>query len=164
MCGLDDRIREDFCRTTHPTTRAVRDVTGVDQIISGFAVNDHLFEPTGYSLNAIRGGEYFAVHVTPEPSSSYASFETNHRFNGDLGDVVQRLLQTFRPRSYDLVLFDKSAETPAGLEGYQLRTHVARKLGRGPEVRFMSFYRPLERVERAVELVLESHEAKGVQA
>jgi S-adenosylmethionine decarboxylase len=162
MWGLDDRARDAFCRARHPTTREVRRATAIDRVLAGFDVDDHLFSPTGYSLNAIRDAEYYAVHVTPEQPVSYASFETNHVFDGDMDAVIDRLLETFRPRSYDLVLFDRSDQAcrPAG--GYCLKSHVARRLGRG-SLQFMSFYRPTDRVEPAIELSLPGAPAEVVR-
>ena len=40
-------------------------------------MHDVLFEPCGYSLNAMKGDTYYTMHVTPEEDFSYASFETN---------------------------------------------------------------------------------------
>jgi S-adenosylmethionine decarboxylase len=154
MHGLGASVRRDFCITDRPTTREVRDATGVDRIIPGFEADDHLFEPNGYSLNAIQGDEYYAVHVTPEPGCSYASFETTHRFADDLEPVLARLLGVFRPRTWDLVLFGRRADAGVEVPGYRLKSQVAQAPDQGPEVRFLSFYRPQRAVARAVELHL----------
>ena len=34
--------------------------TGVYEIMDGFAIDDHFFEPSGYSLNAIRKDDYYS--------------------------------------------------------------------------------------------------------
>jgi S-adenosylmethionine decarboxylase len=152
MHGLGEGVRRDFCITERATTGEVRAVTGVDRIIPGFDVDDHLFRSNGYSLNAIRGDEYYAVHVTPERGCSYASFETNHRFVDNFEPVVARLLGAFRPRTWDLVLFDRRAAARVEVPGYRLKSHVAQAPDRGPEVRFLSYYRPQRTVARAIEL------------
>ena len=136
-----------------PTTPEVREATGVDRVIPGFEIDDHLFVPNGYSLNAIREGEYFAIHVTPEEACSYASFETNHRFDGDLEPILGRLLRIFRPRSYDLILYgDRLHSVPMAAGDYRLKSHAAQVLDPGLQVRFMSFYRPQHTVASAIEL------------
>jgi len=152
MHGLCDRVRRDFCVATRPSTAEVRAATGVDRIIPGFELDDHLFRPTGYSLNAIRDDAYYAVHVTPEAGCSYASFETDHPFRGDLQPVLSRLLDIFRPRSWDLVLFDDAIRVPETAAGYRMRSHVAQAPDRGLDVRFLSFYRPQSSVAHAIEL------------
>jgi S-adenosylmethionine decarboxylase len=151
MHGLGEEVRRDFCVTQRSTTAEVREVTGVDRIIPDFSLDDHLFEHNGYSLNAIRGDEYYAVHVTPEETCSYASFETNHRFLGDLAPLLGRLIGIFRPRAWDLILFDRD-EGPIAVPGYRLNSHVAQTPERGLGVRFLSFCRPQRDVVPAVEL------------
>ena len=112
MHGLGEGVGANFRLEDRPTTPEVRQATGVHRILPGFEFDDHLFVPNGYSLNAIREREYFAVHVTPEEACSYASFETNHRFDGDLEPTLERLLRIFRPRSYDLVLYGDEGNAP----------------------------------------------------
>jgi S-adenosylmethionine decarboxylase len=151
MHGLGDGVGDDFRLSGRRTASRVRAATGIDRILPGFELDDHLFVPNGYSLNAIRGEEYYAVHVTPEEACSYASFETNHRFHDDLEPTVSRLLRTFRPRSYDLVVY---GDDPGVVEpdDYRLRSHVAQALDPGLRVRFRSFYRPEPTVVAAIEL------------
>ncbi len=163
MHGLGDGVGGNFRLSHRPTTPEVREATGVDRVIPGFEVDDHLFVPNGYSLNAIREGEYFAVHVTPEEACSYASFETNHRFGGDLEPILGRLLRIFRPRSYDLILYgddgdkgDRLQSVPLDDRGagddYRLKSHVAQVVDPSLPIRFMSFYRPQHTVASAIEL------------
>ena len=152
MHGLGESVRDDFRITHRPTTGEVRDATGVHRILPGFEVDDYLFQPNGYSLNAIRGDEYYAVHVTPETGCSYASFETNRRFAGDLRETLGRLLGIFRPRSWDLVLYDGCGGARVEIPGYRLGSHAAQGPDHGLDVRFLTFYRPQRSVARAVEL------------
>lgn len=150
MYGIDERMAELFGPGQSPS--AVREGADVAGIIPGFEFDDHLFEPNGYSVNAIRDDQYWTAHVTPERISSYASFETNYRFDGDLDAVVGRVLELFRPRSFDLVLFDRGQSIPFDAGPYQLKAHVAQTLTCGYEVRFLSFYRPHPGVRRPLEL------------
>jgi len=154
MYGLDDDVRSHFCRGDGSAGEPLREATELDRILPGFRIDDHQFEPTGYSLNALRRDEYYTVHVTPEVHGSYASFETNHRYGGDPNEMIQRVLEVFRPRSYDLVLFDHAATAAIDARGYRLRSHVSQHLDCGYEVRFMSFSLPNTEIVPAVEVPL----------
>jgi len=68
-------------------------------LLCGFKTDEHFFRPSGYSLNALSGKRYCAVHWTPDGADSYASFETDACTDESLGEV----LRLFRPRCYDLV-------------------------------------------------------------
>lgn len=155
MYGLDEQVRRVF----RPVKggRTVREQTGMAGLIPGFEIDDHLFEPSGYSLNAIRDSQYWTVHVTPERINSYASFETNYRFQGDLDAVARRVLDLFNPRSFDIVLFDHDGAVPFSAERYLLKQHVAQDLNCGYRVRFLSFFRPHEGVGRPLEISLGPH-------
>lgn len=150
MYGLDEPVRRVF--RPGEGDRTVREQTGMTELIPGFEIDDHLFEPSGYSLNAIRDDQYWTVHVTPERISSYASFETNYRFRGDLDEVARRVLDLFQPRSFDIVLFDRHGAVPFDVERYRLKQHVAQQLNCGYQVRFLSFFRPHEGVGRPLEI------------
>ncbi|RHW76171.1 hypothetical protein [Colwellia sp. RSH04] len=50
----------------------------LDTLLSDFIIDDYLFQPYGYSLNAINGKDYLTIHITPQASSSYISFDIKH--------------------------------------------------------------------------------------
>jgi S-adenosylmethionine decarboxylase len=154
MYGLPEDVSRIFSPDEGSDTAAIRRDTSVDGIIPGFAVDDHLFSPVGYSLNAIDEDQYWAVHVTPERISSYASFETNYRFEGELQEVVRRVLGIFRPRSYDLVMFDHAEQSEPMTGDYRLKEHVEHDLDCGYTVRFLSYFRPHSGIRRPVELAI----------
>lgn len=149
MHGIDAGVRSKF---RGPDPARVRELTGIDGVLPGFVVDDHLFEPSGYSLNAVDGDLYWTVHVTPEEMGSYVSFETNYRDRGGLDNLVRRVLNIFRPRSFDLLFFDSCGEWRFTDDSYRLRDHVDQSMRCGYRVRFMSFYRPPTGARRAVEL------------
>jgi len=154
MYGLDDEVRTHFRTGDAKDTEAVRRRTGLDRVLPGFQVDDHLFQPGGYSLNAIRDDVYYTIHVTPEDVSSYASFETNQRFDSRdaLAATVRQVLDAFRPRSWDLVVFDRRGDRSIESNGYHLHSRVSQSLNCGYRVRFMNFHRPDEREVPAIEL------------
>ena len=60
-------------RISSEQTRAAGISTLYPAALLGFCV----FEPRGYSMNAILDELYYIIHIVPESDSSYASFETN---------------------------------------------------------------------------------------
>ncbi|MGD8366209.1 MAG: hypothetical protein PVG78_01095 [Desulfobacterales bacterium] len=85
------------------TARRIAARTGIESLYSGMRIDSHLFTPAGFSVNGIRDARYFTVHVTPQRSGSYTSFETN-MIEEDYGPVVFEVLDIFRPERFTLVL------------------------------------------------------------
>ena len=87
--------------------RAMTQRSGLKALIPG-KVDDHAFAPCGYSLNALSFESYTTVHVTPEASCSYASFETITALKS-FGSLVKNVLAVFRPKRVVLTLFADEA-------------------------------------------------------
>lgn len=141
--------------------QSARASTGIDSLLEGFTVDDHLFTPCGYSLNALRGRDYYTIHVTPQEEGSYASFETNVRSGPELTQAVERILEIFQPMSFDLVTFNTEAGNRfPTLKGYTRKTLVRQNLTCGYELQFSYHYRPVTRIQAAqpVEELKLSHE------
>jgi S-adenosylmethionine decarboxylase len=140
MYGIDPEV---VARFHDPAidSEQLRRATGLDGILPGYRIDDHRFDPYGYSLNAIRGERYWTVHVTPDPLRSYASFEANHRRGETPERAVRRVLDAFRPRSFDVVTFDHGEPAVDVASPYELRSHVERDLSCGYRTRFLSFHR-----------------------
>jgi S-adenosylmethionine decarboxylase len=140
MYGIDESVRERFVGGTDRAELRRRLELG--ELAPSFQVDDHVFEPFGYSANAIRDDTYWTLHVTPETNGSYVSFETNLRGGRDLEPVTDKLLGTFRPRSFDTFLFQQGKTLSMRPDGYRLRSHVAGELACGYRVGFRSFQQP----------------------
>lgn len=113
-------------------------------LLPGYEIDEHLFEPAGYSLNAVNGDRYYTIHVTPQREGSYASFETNHDYRGDLSTLVEAVSDLFTPEAFDVVSFVPAPSEPPALRlgSGVLRNHVTQELG-GYRVSFRHFYRPV---------------------
>ena len=158
MHGIDERAAKIFVAGPNHTAEYIHEKTGIRQIYPGFTVDDHVFQPQGYSLNAIKDGEYYTVHVTPEKTGSYVSFETNRQLSGDgLNETLDRLLSIFKPQSFDLVLF-QYRQRPKILDilGYQPRDEVVQQLKCGYRVSFRHYFLPQEAPRKAFEFQLEN--------
>jgi S-adenosylmethionine decarboxylase len=122
---------------------AMASALGVDSLFPGFTTSEHVFEPAGYSLNALNGNEYYTIHVTPESSGSYVSFETNHDFRGKLTDLVGSIVELFQPRAFDVLTFLPGETATLSARGYMLGDHVVDELG-GYQVSYFQYFVPPE--------------------
>lgn len=115
----------------------LRRAIGFDAMLPGFLVDDHLFDPMGYSFNAVMGEYYTTLHVTPQRKGSYTSFETNHHLDGpDIEATISRLLDFFLPARVDVLLFQKQLAL-GGLDGrFQVTARQSARLGCGYEVEY----------------------------
>ena len=94
------------------TIEQVRDLLQFDTIFPGFETDDYLFQPRGYSLNALKGPLYYTVHVTPEETGSYVSFETNMDINETVKHQLSHILEIFQPESFDVIWFRPDEVVP----------------------------------------------------
>jgi len=109
MTELDPKVMriftKDVCKSGEEATR----MSGIDRIIPNVMINDHLFDPCGYSMNGIfKHGSYMTIHVTPEPDFSYVSFETNAP-QSSYKDIIGRVLDTFNPGKFVMTTFANKA-------------------------------------------------------
>ncbi|XP_014294802.1 S-adenosylmethionine decarboxylase proenzyme [Halyomorpha halys] len=105
MTDLDPKVMSIFTKKNSPTAAEATQKSGIDKIFPSMLIDDYLFEPCGYSMNGInKSGNYMTIHITPEPEFSYVSFETNVP-QASYRDVIQRVLNIFRPRKFVLTLF-----------------------------------------------------------
>lgn len=80
--------------------------TGLADVLPDMEIDDVMFNPCGYSCNAICSAEdtYFTVHVTPEAHCSFVSFETNS--SASLQEdyrLVEKVTTIFRPGRFSLL-------------------------------------------------------------
>ncbi|MDP3542854.1 MAG: adenosylmethionine decarboxylase [Elusimicrobiota bacterium] len=153
MHGIDPQASRVFMSGPSRKKDFIRDKSGVWSILSGFQVDDYLFEPMGYSLNAIRGSKYYTIHVTPQKIGSYVSFETN-AVEGDANETITRVLDLFKPQSCDVVLFQPQSSRQKIRCYYPIKRAVRQNLSCGYRVTFDHHFKPVEGAAPAVEIVL----------
>ena len=105
-----------------------------------FVLQDHVFKPEGYSLNALRKNEYYTLHLTPQNQGFYMSFETN--IEEPIQNIIQKVLVLFKPLRFDLITFTptKSPQTLILDKNKYLRTSFCQKgLSCGFDVHFSCF-------------------------
>jgi len=111
MTGLDATTMKPFCKQFSGDSAAwdpasVRRATGIEQLLPNHCdtvIDDQLFEPCGYSANALSGPGFVSIHVTPEDHCSFVSFETS-AFESDCASYISSVAGVFRPNALSVVL------------------------------------------------------------
>ncbi|KAK9821936.1 hypothetical protein WJX81_005453 [Elliptochloris bilobata] len=80
--------------------------SGIGALLLGAAVDDYVFEPCGYSMNAVDGAAFTTIHVTPEEGFSYASVELCGYAGAtlDASTVVEQVAAIFNPERISVAL------------------------------------------------------------
>lgn len=122
----------------------LRKRSGIHQILPDFIIDDFVFDPHGYSLNALSGPWYYTVHVTPEAPNAYISFETNYHCtdsngNSCINQIIQRLTEVFEPQAYNLVFFHRKAVYTPAQTAYRLNWDLNANIGCGYHLQFFDF-------------------------
>lgn len=149
MYELGEDVKKVFS-TPGLSAEEVRKQTGVDVILPGFIVDDWVFEPYGYSLNAVKDGHYFTVHVTPEEGATYASFETNFPVDKDLTEILSQVLRVFKPGVFDLVSFHPKNSSQVNLPGLEFSQQEVKELDCGYTLSFSSFTQGIEALKKSI--------------
>ena len=140
MHGLSDGISGVF--NNKRSRQEIYDLTGIDQILPGYKADDFVFDPLGYSTNAVLGSSYYTFHVTPQRNCSYASFETNHVFGDEMDATINRVLDIFKPESLAIMLFDVNGRRINLPRHYQQDNRVAIQ-SCGFQVQFVDYTREM---------------------
>jgi S-adenosylmethionine decarboxylase len=152
MHGIDPKAARFFTTDKYQNTNDVRSDTKIDQVFPDFQVDDYLFDPVGYSLNAIKDEAYYTFHVTPQKNTSYVSFETNACAPEDIEKCLAKVLNIFRPRSCDVMYFHHESLDIAFDVDYQIQRRIIEPLSCGYTVHFSTLFNPHPDVQRAISL------------
>ncbi|MCB0356198.1 MAG: hypothetical protein KDD40_04285, partial [Bdellovibrionales bacterium] len=151
MYDLDKSVLKLF-QTENQTAKELRIQSGLDQLFSDFIIDDHVFTPYGYSLNAIKEADYFTIHVTPQELGCYVSFETNAHIQADYTEVLSKILEIFRPRSFDTVYFHPDKSLAVEVPKFRQRSFVEGGMGCGYHVTYAHYFHEELIVQSPVEL------------
>lgn len=143
MHGLSEESRAMFQKGPKRNLDFIRKKSGIWEILPNFKVDDYLFKPMGYSLNAVRDDLYYTFHITPQEVGSYASFETNFPFDRDPTEIVERVLALFKPKECNVLFFQPAgknimrfAQPP---RGFELRSQRTERLDCSFQVEFFDY-------------------------
>lgn len=110
MHGIQGNAKETFFLQSL-TPERVKEF-GIRDIFADYKVDDFIFSPHGYSINAIKEDKYFTFHITPQDLGSYVSFETNAALDSQsVAQVIEKVTGLFSPRSFDVILFEPQSVT-----------------------------------------------------
>lgn len=118
MSDLDPDVMSIFTNLVASSALEARKLSGIDKLMpTGTLIDDKLFEPCGYSMNAVfpNKDEYYTIHITPELKFSYVSFESNAILT-NYADLAQRVVATFKPGSFLVTLY-ASGKSKEGRDG-----------------------------------------------
>jgi len=124
MTGLDKNVMKQFCRDENFIS--VEELTERSRIQSLFKsstkLDAHAFEPIGFSLNSLEGDYYSTLHITPQPSCSYVSFETNNVDFAVSHKLVADVINIFKPGTFTvLVISDRVPFETESFPGFTSR-------------------------------------------
>jgi S-adenosylmethionine decarboxylase len=127
MTGLDPEAVKPFFKIHSASAKEATQRSGIGNLVEGAVCDDYLFDPCGYSVNGLLDDGYFTIHVTPQSSCSYASFETNINMPS-YDELIKKVIAVFRPGHFSVSLFSNQpvssiSEIVEGwtLEGYEKR-------------------------------------------
>jgi S-adenosylmethionine decarboxylase len=116
----------------------LREFFGLETLFSGFTFDDFVFSPYGYSLNGIKGEDYLTIHVTPQETCPYVSFETNLLICEESQALLSHFVSRLKPGSFDVLNFNCTTELSFD-ENYINTIHVKDELSIGYQIDFRYF-------------------------
>lgn len=149
MHGIDPEVTALFRDCKDCKAKTLREQSGIATIVQG-DIDDFVFDPMGYSLNAIDGNRYFTIHITPESNGSYISFETNAFKKEEQVAWAKKVLAVFKPMSFDIVLFNKGKVPPPQFDSFTLKRHFSETLPSGYDTQYFSYYLPDQSEQRPI--------------
>lgn len=147
MHGIAPDVMQRFTQCSNQDPQKLRDDSGISKIVLG-QIDDYIFEPMGYSLNSIHKNRYFTIHITPQSHGSYISFETNAFSHEEQILWAEKVLQVFKPMSFDLVFFNKEKVKAPAYDNFILKRQFAESLQAGYQTQYFSYYKPDETEQR----------------
>lgn len=77
--------------------------------LDGFFVDEHRFEPSGHSLNALADGAHRALHVTPTAFGTYVGLDASDHDPRALDRLLDEAVSRFRPAAWQALLLQPGA-------------------------------------------------------
>lgn len=104
MSNMDNKAMVEFTKMKNDSSVEVIKNSGIEKIVPGSMNDGCLFNPIGFSMNGLNKNGYYTIHVTPQASCSYVSFETNIK-RKDYSQIVNQVVDIFKPNKFIITLF-----------------------------------------------------------
>ncbi len=153
MYHITGRGAEIF-RTENQKIEVIREFLDYKNTFPGFQIDDFLFEPFGFSLNGIRDDKYITIHITPELSTSYVSFETNLDLEKENPDLLNRILKMFGPEAFDVVNFNSLIEPKLEDQSLKCIKKYKHAINGELDINYYEFHKIQSEMNHAVEVKL----------
>lgn len=115
MHDLPKSTMRHFFKDDNITVTETTENSGIAALLPGSIIDDHQFEPCGYSMNGLLNEAYWTIHITPEDHCSFVSFETNVNLSlmgtKRYTQLVRAVIETFRPGRVTVTLFADNHDT-----------------------------------------------------
>ncbi len=138
MYGLQGEFKD--CCKVDPAAQE-KALTSLKKILPEFTFDTYFFEPEGFSFNALNNDQYATMHVTPQGSENYLSFELDQVDLKKAEDIVRDLVDLCKPVSYDIILFSAEEENVGMHSGqYDVKQISKSETESGYNILYSHFY------------------------
>lgn len=138
MYGLRGEFKDSFVNQPDKQEMVLQSLKG---ILPNFKLDRFFFEPEGFSFNALNGDQYATMHVTPQGSENYLSFEMDQVDLEASKRIIQNLVELCKPMSYDIILFsEEEQEIKSCNEIYDVKQTSRSSTPSGYQVLYSHFF------------------------
>lgn len=125
----------------------------LEKIFPHFKKHHHFFQPKGYSMNAFKDEFYYTIHVTPQKSFFYISFETNYT-PCNSQSFIDKIVNLFQTKNFDLILFqNKQKKMDIYKSSHLFRNNFYHaSLNCGYQISYMNFKEEQKRAKQAKQI------------
>jgi S-adenosylmethionine decarboxylase len=129
MVNLDTTVMDVFYRSRGLSAKQITTKLGLDKLLPGTLTDEFLFDPCGFSLNGVVKEKYwYTIHVTPEHTHSYVSFETNIEVLTSFNELISKVVEIFKPGDFSIAIFTDYAALASSSHSLTSYPHNYRRL------------------------------------
>lgn len=138
MYGLRGEFK-DFCVDNESKQNQL--MQSLKEILPGFKIDPFFFNPVGFSFNALKGGQYATMHVTPQGQENYLSFEMDQFDLKSDKKILEDLVKLCKPTSYDTIFFKTDKiDDDFSVDNYLVKQMSSGKTESGYQVYYKHYF------------------------